>query len=157
MVTETYTRFEPDYVGPMESFMHKPLTKLMLFGQPGPLSKVRGVVRAKVGDEVNLSVSDDKLIAVTNRRANKASGVAPFRNRARFSGATRSWRSVMRPMIGICFDGLAWESRWTTPGRRCMTLPMSQRLATTRTAWLRRSRNMCWPSTCWADPIGYDQ
>ena len=75
MVTETYTRFEPDFVGPMESFMHKPLTKLMLFGQPEPLTRVRAAVRVKVGDEVNVSVSDANLITMTNRKVNKATAL----------------------------------------------------------------------------------
>jgi 5-amino-6-(5-phospho-D-ribitylamino)uracil phosphatase len=72
MVTETYTRFEPDHVGPIESFMHKPLTKLMFFGQPDELSKVRGGIRSKFDKQVTVSLNDAQLLSISNRHVNKA-------------------------------------------------------------------------------------
>lgn len=73
---ETGRVFTPDFVGPLEAFLTRPVTKLMLLAQPEHLRKVIEAVQRKHGDSVNLSQSEMHMLLVMNRGASKGKALA---------------------------------------------------------------------------------
>lgn len=74
--TETSKAFTPDFIGPLESFLHVPVTKIMLLATPDRLGRIRGAVVKKFGDELGLAVSDPHLLQVIHPEADKARALA---------------------------------------------------------------------------------
>jgi Cof subfamily protein (haloacid dehalogenase superfamily) len=70
--TETSRRFTPDFVGPLESFLHVPVTKLMLLARPKRLAPVRAMIEKKFSRSIRLAVSDNHLIQVVHPSVDKA-------------------------------------------------------------------------------------
>ncbi len=69
--TETSRRFNPDFVGPLEAFMHVPLTKLMLLAPPERMATVRAAGEAKFAGKVAIAISDPHLLQVIHPLADK--------------------------------------------------------------------------------------
>ena len=74
--TETSRAFNPDFVGPLEAFLHVPVTKLMLLGQPAWLEPIREEVRKRLAGHVAMAVSDPHLIQVVHPTVDKATALA---------------------------------------------------------------------------------
>ncbi len=73
---ETGRVFTPDFVGPLDAFLTRPVTKLMLLAQPERLRKVIEAVQRKHGDSVDLSQSETHMLLVMNRGASKGKALA---------------------------------------------------------------------------------
>lgn len=74
--TETSKAFTPDFIGPLESFLHVPVTKIMLLAKPHRLTRIRDAITKKFGDEVGLAVSDPHLLQIIHPEADKARALA---------------------------------------------------------------------------------
>ena len=74
--TETSRRFSPDFVGPLDSFLHVPVTKIMLLAPPDRLTRVRNAVDRKFGRQIALAVSDAHLLQVIHREVDKSRALA---------------------------------------------------------------------------------
>jgi Cof subfamily protein (haloacid dehalogenase superfamily) len=69
--TETSKSFSPDFVGPLEAFLHKPATKIMFLAPPDRMGKVHSAIKAKFGKKVTIIVCDAHLIQVIHPSADK--------------------------------------------------------------------------------------
>ncbi|MCE9589147.1 MAG: Cof-type HAD-IIB family hydrolase [Planctomycetes bacterium] len=74
--TETSKAFMPDYIGPLEAFLHVPVTKLMLLGPPDRIAAVRAAVLKKFQGEVAIAVSDSHLLQVVHPKVDKSHALA---------------------------------------------------------------------------------
>lgn len=72
LLTETSRTFAPDHVGPLESFWHKPATKIMFLAPPEKLGKVKAAIASRFGKHISLIVCDAHLIQIINRDADKS-------------------------------------------------------------------------------------
>jgi len=70
--TETSKIFRPDMVGPLESFMYVPVTKLMLLAPPQRLQKVTDMIRRRFAGQVTVIVSDPHMIQIVHPEVDKA-------------------------------------------------------------------------------------
>ncbi len=71
MPTETSKHFAPDFVGPLEAFLHKPATKIMFHAPPDRMGRVLAAIRDKFGRKVSILVCDSHLIQVIHPHADK--------------------------------------------------------------------------------------
>lgn len=71
LTTETGKHFNPDFVGPLKSFLHKPATKIMFLAPPQRMGKIHAAVRAKFGKKVSVIVCDSNLIQIIHPHADK--------------------------------------------------------------------------------------
>ena len=62
--TETARSFEPDYVGPLEAFLNRPVTKLMLLAPPQRLAPVRARISRRFEGQIGVAFTDPHLIQV---------------------------------------------------------------------------------------------
>ena len=69
--TETSRRFSPDFIGPLDSFLHVPVTKLLLLAPPQRIGHIREVVEAKVKGKVTTAIADEHLLQYIHREASK--------------------------------------------------------------------------------------
>jgi 5-amino-6-(5-phospho-D-ribitylamino)uracil phosphatase len=74
--TETSRSFMPDFVGPLEAFMHVPVTKLMLLAPPERLKAVRKQLTAKFSDRLALAISDPHLLQIVHPGVDKSIALA---------------------------------------------------------------------------------
>lgn len=74
--TETSRAFAPDFVGPLEAFLHVPVTKLMLLAPAKEMAPIREEVERKFEGRVGIAVSDPHLLQVIHPEADKAHGLA---------------------------------------------------------------------------------
>src|SRR5690606_21081388 len=65
--TETSRHFAPDFVGPLESFWHVPVTKLMLLAPPPRMLTLRESIKGRFQTEVATAVSDQHLMQIMHR------------------------------------------------------------------------------------------
>jgi 5-amino-6-(5-phospho-D-ribitylamino)uracil phosphatase len=75
-MTETAKQFMPDFVGPLESFMRVPITKLMLLGEPARIVELEKGLGAKFGEVVSHTRSDAHMLQLMNPRTSKARALA---------------------------------------------------------------------------------
>ncbi len=75
-LTETSKVFTPDFIGPLEAFMHVPVTKLQLLGPPDRIAKVRDTLVRKFKGHVSMLMCDPYLIQIIHPEADKAAAVA---------------------------------------------------------------------------------
>ncbi|MFA9477881.1 Cof-type HAD-IIB family hydrolase [Phycisphaerales bacterium AB-hyl4] len=73
--TETARQQGPDFVGPLEAFLHVPVTKLMLLAPPERLMPVGEAIRKKFGSQTSLLISDRHLLQVVHPEVDKAAAV----------------------------------------------------------------------------------
>ena len=69
--TETSLNFQPDFVGPLESFLHVPITKVMLLAPPPRLEKILDVIVKRFGDQAAILVGEPHLIQIIHRKVDK--------------------------------------------------------------------------------------
>lgn len=74
--TETSKAFMPDYIGPLEAFLHVPVTKLMLLAMPRRIAAIREAVVKKFSREISLAVSDLHLLQVVHPKVDKSHALA---------------------------------------------------------------------------------
>lgn len=74
--TETSKSFMPDYIGPLEAFLHVPVTKLMLLARPRHIADIREAVVKKFANEIAIAVSDAHLLQVIHPKADKSHALA---------------------------------------------------------------------------------
>jgi Cof subfamily protein (haloacid dehalogenase superfamily) len=74
--TETSRAFTPDFIGPLDAFLHVPVTKVMLLGQPAWMPAVRAAVATKCAGQVGIAVSDAHLLQVVHPQVDKAIALA---------------------------------------------------------------------------------
>lgn len=72
LMTETARFQSPDFIGPLTSFLHVPVTKLMLLAPPARLEPVRQAIREKFRGHVEILISDDYLLQVVRAGVDKA-------------------------------------------------------------------------------------
>jgi len=113
--TETSRRFEPDFVGPLESFLHVPVTKVQLLAPPTRLERIRGRVTKRFDGLINVMVSDRHLLQIVHPEVDK--GVALARV-AEQLGVEREHVMAIGDapndvgMLGWAGLGLAVENGW---------------------------------------------
>lgn len=113
--TETGRIFKPDEVGPLDTFLAQPVTKLMLLGPPARLAKVRLQVIEQFGGQIGVAVTDPDLIQITHQEVDKAAALARV---ARVYGVKR--RNIMAigdapndaPMLQWSGWGVAVGNAW---------------------------------------------
>jgi len=71
LTTETGKHFNPDFVGPLESFLHKPATKIMFLAPPNRMGRIHQAIRSKFGKKVSVIVCDSNLIQIIHLHADK--------------------------------------------------------------------------------------
>lgn len=69
--TETSLNFQPDFVGPLESFLHVPVTKVMLLAPPPRLEKIRDAVVKRFRGQATILVGEPHLMQIIHREADK--------------------------------------------------------------------------------------
>jgi 5-amino-6-(5-phospho-D-ribitylamino)uracil phosphatase len=70
--TETSKAFTPDFIGPLDAFLHVPVTKLMLLGQPAWLPPVRAAIERKFRGQIAIAISDTHLIQIVHPKVDKS-------------------------------------------------------------------------------------
>jgi Cof subfamily protein (haloacid dehalogenase superfamily) len=70
--TETSKTFAPDGIGPIESFLTGPVTKVMFMADESLMEDIRREIDAKYGKKVSFPASDPHLLQMMNKDADKA-------------------------------------------------------------------------------------
>ncbi len=70
-LTETAQNHEPDKVAPLEQFLSRPITKLLLLSEARNINTVRQAIEAALPYQVGLVQTEDYLLQVMNIRASK--------------------------------------------------------------------------------------
>lgn len=65
----------PDFVGPLDTVLTSPVTKLMLLDEPSRLAPVRGSIAKVFAGRVAMAVSDNYLIQLMNPQADKSAAL----------------------------------------------------------------------------------
>lgn len=73
--TPTYKRFDPDFIGPLESFLHRPATKLMLVAPPGEQHRMMAALAQRFAGRIAVTACDRQLIRVMQPTADKAAAL----------------------------------------------------------------------------------
>jgi hydroxymethylpyrimidine pyrophosphatase-like HAD family hydrolase len=102
-------------VGPLESFWHVPVTKLMLLAPAERLQKITTAIQAKFARKVSLLVSDSHLLQVVHPEVDKWRGLAWIANQLNID-ATRVMAVGDAPndigMLRWAGLGVAVENAW---------------------------------------------
>ncbi|MCC5827892.1 MAG: HAD family phosphatase [Phycisphaeraceae bacterium] len=72
MQTETSRAMGVDCLGPLARVLNRPVTKLMLMGDPAWLDPIRRAIRQNFHGQLSMAISDDYLIQVVHPAADKA-------------------------------------------------------------------------------------
>lgn len=70
-LTETARIFPPDFVGPLEAFIHNGATKLMLQAEPAQITRLREALEVRYSDRVTFIRTDDDLLQMMDRNTSK--------------------------------------------------------------------------------------
>lgn len=70
--TETGRLFRPDVIAPFDSFLDRPITKLMLLGNGAMMGSLHELLSAKFARHVNIVRADPELLQIMDRRVSKA-------------------------------------------------------------------------------------
>lgn len=73
--TETGKLFQPDLIGPVESFVNQPITKLMLLGEPSIIAALGRTVAEAFREDVSVVGCDRDLLQIMRRGASKAAAL----------------------------------------------------------------------------------
>lgn len=76
LVVESSRFRQPDFIGPLESFLHVPVTKLMLLAPPHRLGRIHEKVAARFGKKIAMLMADPHLIQIVNLGVDKATALA---------------------------------------------------------------------------------
>jgi 5-amino-6-(5-phospho-D-ribitylamino)uracil phosphatase len=74
--TETGRLFKPDLIAPLETFLCKPVTKLMLLADPAAIRELEAMLIERFGSKAVILRIDEDLIQIMDRRVSKASALA---------------------------------------------------------------------------------
>jgi Cof subfamily protein (haloacid dehalogenase superfamily) len=74
--TETSMRFNPDFIGPLDAFLHVPITKLMLLASADRLMPIREALDQKFRGRLAAAISDSHLLQLIHPLANKGIALA---------------------------------------------------------------------------------
>lgn len=74
-ITETGKSFMPDFVGPIDAFLHVDVTKLMLMGKPAWIIDIESQLPKKFGGQIAFTRSEDFLLQIMNPGVSKAIGL----------------------------------------------------------------------------------
>lgn len=74
-VTETSRRFRPDCIGPIDQWLHEPVTKLMLSLPEMQLPAIREAMKENFGRETAMMISDKHLLQLVHPEVDKAAGL----------------------------------------------------------------------------------
>ncbi len=74
--TETSRHFMPDFVGPLEAFLHVPITKLMLLGKPEWIEHLEKLLPGRFGNQMAHARSDPHLLQIMAPGTNKGLALA---------------------------------------------------------------------------------
>lgn len=74
--TETSRRFSPDFIGPLDAFLHVPVTKLLLHASPDRLLPIREALDQKFRGRLAAAISDSYLLQLIHPLANKGIALA---------------------------------------------------------------------------------
>lgn len=69
--TRTTKRFSPDFIGPLEAFIHKPATKILLQGSPERLGRVKVALCDRYRKRASILLCDSNLVQVLHAGADK--------------------------------------------------------------------------------------
>ena len=69
--TRTTGTFRPDFVGPLEAFIHKPATKILLQGSPERLGRVKAALCDRYRKRASILICDSQLVQVLHAGADK--------------------------------------------------------------------------------------
>ena len=70
--TETAKLVDPDVVGPIDEWLHQPLTKLLLLGKRDWLTKVNEAIKADLPDKLRTVQTDSNLLQIMEASVSKA-------------------------------------------------------------------------------------
>jgi hypothetical protein len=76
LTTETSRNFSPDYVGPLDAFLHAPVTKLMLLTPAERMAPIRQLVEQRFSSEVGIMVSDKHVLQIVHPTVDKGRALA---------------------------------------------------------------------------------
>lgn len=74
--TETGKAFRPDFLGPLEVCLKRPVTKLMLLAPPQRLAPVRAAISVEFHGRIATTMSDDHLLQIIHPAVDKARALA---------------------------------------------------------------------------------
>ena len=66
---------EPDAIGPLDSFLTEPVTKMMVLGPPPRISTLRGALIHHFGRRLAFQTSDEHLLQIVHRSVDKAAAL----------------------------------------------------------------------------------
>lgn len=69
--TATSASFAPDVYGPLKPYLKKPVTKLMLMGDPAGLEPIKQALAAKFAAGVDIHITDDNLLQIVAKGVDK--------------------------------------------------------------------------------------
>jgi len=72
---ETSKDSDPDYLGPIESCLNQPVTKLMFLAQPEKLVPVRSAIELQFGNRTAIAISDRHVLQVVHHEVDKATAI----------------------------------------------------------------------------------
>jgi len=70
--TATSTSFAPDVCGPLKPYLKKPVTKLMLMGDPSGLEPIKRALAAKFAAGVDIHITDQNLLQIVAKGVDKS-------------------------------------------------------------------------------------
>ncbi len=70
-VTETARQFEPDVVGPVDTWLVQPATKILLLGPESRITEIRNGLRRKFGKRLAMTQSESRLLQVMSAGVSK--------------------------------------------------------------------------------------
>jgi Cof subfamily protein (haloacid dehalogenase superfamily) len=86
-MTETGKMFKPDVIAPLDTFLDKPVTKLMLLGEPASIRELETMLIERFKDQAVILRIDDDLIQIMDRRVSKAAALRKLAKRYGISAA----------------------------------------------------------------------
>lgn len=72
LTTETGKLFKPDVIAPLDTFLHQPITKLLLLAEPKLIFRLEAMLAEKYPTQVSMVRTDDHMIQIMDHRVSKA-------------------------------------------------------------------------------------
>ncbi|HEX8522350.1 MAG TPA: Cof-type HAD-IIB family hydrolase [Tepidisphaeraceae bacterium] len=74
--TETGKLFKPDFIQPIGQICQRPITKLMLLGEPRIILRLEALLLEQFGEQVSILKTDRDLLQIMDKRVSKATSLA---------------------------------------------------------------------------------
>ncbi len=78
--TEISRQFAPDFVGPLDAFLHVPVTKLLVLAPPERIDKLRKALDSKFAGQMMSAITDDHLLQYIHKDADKSKALTYVAN-----------------------------------------------------------------------------